>query len=313
MKHKFALIFLILIFNVSALDAQVNPKIVTTTGMLSDLVKNIAGETAEVTSLMGTGVDPHLYKPSRSDITIMTTSDVVIYNGLHLEGRMLDAIERLQTAGRKVIGVGDLLPREDLISPDGSGNSHDPHIWMDPVLWQKCGEILVNKLSEIYPQNKVIFRSNYDNYRKSLDELDLYIKETVGSIPQSRRILITAHDAFSYFGKRYGLKVLGIQGVSTESESGLKEIEELVSKILKDQIPSIFYETTVSEKSIAALMEGVNRSGGSVRIAGSLFSDAMGDANSYRGTYIGMIDHNVTEIGLGLGVGTLKTGMKGSL
>jgi manganese/zinc/iron transport system substrate-binding protein len=238
---------------------------------------------------------------------------VVFYNGLHLEGRMLDAIERLKVAGKRVIGIGGLLPKEDLISPDRSGLSYDPHIWMDPVLWKKSAEIVKVKLSEIYPEMSLVYKKNLDLYIIELDHLDSYIKTTISSIPTNSRILITAHDAFSYFGKRYGLRVLGIQGISTESESGLKEIEELVSTIIKEKIPAIFYETTVSEKSISALMEGVNKSGGSVRIAGSLFSDAMGEVKTYRGTYIGMIDHNVTEIGVALGVGVNKTGLKGAL
>jgi manganese/zinc/iron transport system substrate-binding protein len=313
MKNKLVFILVLLLSSVSYAEERTKIKIVATTGMIADLVQNIVGEGAEVKSLMGTGVDPHLYKPSRTDISLLTSADVVFYNGLHLEGRMLDAIERLKVAGKRVIGIGDLLPKEDLISPDGSGLSYDPHIWMDPVLWKKSAEIVKVKLSEIYPDMSLVYKKNLDLYILELDKLDSYIETTISSIPTNSRILITAHDAFSYFGKRYGLRVLGIQGISTESESGLKEIEELVSTIIKEKIPAIFYETTVSEKSISALMEGVNKSGGSVRIAGSVFSDAMGEAKSYRGTYIGMLDHNVTEIGLALGVGTNRAGMKGAL
>ncbi len=294
--------------------AQNKPKIVATTGMLADLVSNIVGDKAEVSSLMGSGVDPHLFKPSRTDIAQLTKADVVFFNGLHLEGRMLDAIERLKASGRNVIGVGDLLSQADLLSPPPTLNSaHDPHIWMDPVLWSKCADISEEKLEALYPQFKEDFKNNLKMYKLELERLNKYAISTISSIPENHRVLVTAHDAFSYLGKRYGLRVLGIQGISTESESGLREIEKLVSIILAEKIPAIFYETTVSQKSISALMEGVNKSGGNVRIGGSLFSDAMGEPNTYTGTYIGMIDHNVTEIGVALGNNINKLGMNGKL
>ncbi len=314
MVLKYSIIFSV-IFLQSSLDAlgDSRPKIVATTGMLADVISNIVGIEAEVEALMGTGVDPHLFKPSRTDIARLASADLVVFNGLHLEGRMLDAIERLKSSGRNVIGVGDLLEEEKLLNPLDSAGSKDPHIWMDPVIWSQCAELIANKLIASYPTKKEAFTVNLREYKQELERLNQYVISTIARIPDNHRVLITAHDAFGYFGKRYGMRVLGIQGISTESESGLREIESLVTIILKEKIPAIFYESTVSEKSITALMEGVNRSGGDVRIGGSLFSDAMGDPNTYKGTYIGMIDYNVTEIGVALGRGVLRTGMNGKL
>lgn len=307
-------VMLLLLFSTSlcAEDAK-HPKVVSTVGMIADLVENIGGDLVDKNSLMGSGVDPHLYKPTRSDIATLLQADIVFYNGLLLEGKMTDALIRVASAGKKVYAVTELLAEEFLLEPKEFLGHFDPHVWMDPQAWRKAGEVVRDKLTDYDPKNSAIYRQNAQNYLAQLDQLDSYAKKTLSAVPEQARILITAHDAFNYFGRRYGFEVIGLQGISTESEAGVQDIERIVKLIVARKIPAIFFETTVSERNMRALVDGCAAKGFQVKIGGSLFSDAMGKPGTYEGTYIGMIDHNVTTISLGLGASAPQGGMLGKL
>ena len=288
-------------------------KVVVTTGMIGDVVRNVAGDRAKVTQLMGAGVDPHLYKATRSDVAAMLNADITFYNGLLLEGKMTDAFVRVATSGKPVFAVTELIDESYLLEPDGSEGHYDPHVWMDPRAWVKAVEIVRDKLSERDPSAAVVYRDNAKRYVDELARLDAYAEQVLTSIPTERRVLVTAHDAFNYFGKRYAFEVLGIQGISTESEAGLKKIEELVDTIVERRLPAVFVESTIPDRSVRALVAGANARGHEVKIGGELFSDAMGAPGTYEGTYVGMIDHNVTAIAKALGGKTPERGLNGRL
>lgn len=288
-------------------------RVVATTGMIADLVRAIAGDRAQVTQLMGAGVDPHLYKATRSDMAAMLDADVIFYNGLLLEGKMSDAFVRVASSGKPVAAVTELIGEESLISPQGADGHHDPHVWMDPSAWALAAAVVRDRLAERDPANAALYRQNGARVLAEIERLDSYAKTVLAGIPPERRILVTAHDAFSYFGKRYGFQVLGIQGLSTESEAGLKQIEELVDLIVERRIPAVFVESTVPDRSVKALVAGAAARGHAVTIGGELFSDAMGPPGTYEGTYVGMIDHNVTLIARALGATTPQGGMDGRL
>lgn len=293
--------------------AQEKLKVVSTIGMITDMVENIAGGRMDVAGLMSAGVDPHLYKPTRSDIAALSRADIVFYNGLLLEGKMTDALMRVASAGRKVYAVTELLDPSYLLEPKEFQGHYDPHVWMDPLAWRKAVEVIRNKLSEIDPKGAAHYTAAGDNYLKELDELDAYCLRVLGSVPENSRVLVTAHDAFNYFGRRYGFEVLGIQGLSTESEAGVSDIERLVNLLVERKIKAVFVESTVSQRSIRALIEGAQARGHEVSIGGELFSDAMGKPGTYEGTYIGMIDHNVTTIARALGGEAPEKGLNNKL
>ena len=305
------ILFLSLFVNVVIFDsycfAEKKYQIVTTTGMITDVARNVAGERAHVTGLIGSGVDPHLYKPTRSDIAELTKADIVFYNGLLLEGKMTDALIRVATAGKKVYAVTELIDADELLEPEDFEGLYDPHVWMDPSLWAKTVSVIKEKLTELDPEGKEVYSLNTREYLKKLKALDTYAEKTLASVPDKSRILVTAHDAFNYFGRRYKFEVLGIQGLSTESEAGVKDIEHMVDVIVKQEIPAVFVESTVSSRYVEALIEGAKARGHSVVIGGELFSDAMGNPGTYEGTYIGMIDHNISQIASALG-GTVEKG-----
>ena len=287
--------------------------VVATTGMIADVVRNVAGEHAEVTQLMGEGVDPHLYKATRSDITAMLRADVVFYNGLLLEGKLTDALVRVATSGRPVYAVTELVEESYLLEPPEFQGLYDPHLWMDPSAWARAVEVVRDKLAQQDPAHAETYRANADVYLAKLEQLDAYAEEVLASVPPERRVLVTAHDAFNYLGRRYGFEVQGIQGISTESEAGLKRVEELVDLLVERSIPAVFVETTIPERSVRALTAGAADRGHQVEIGGALFSDAMGAPGTYQGTYIGMIDHNVTTIARALGGEPPAKGLNGRL
>jgi manganese/zinc/iron transport system substrate-binding protein len=289
------------------------PRVVATTGMIADVVREVAGEHAEVTSLMGEGVDPHLYKPTRSDMATLMQADVVFYNGLLLEGKMTDSLVRLATSGKKVYAVTELLDESDLLAPEQMEGHHDPHVWMDVAAWTRTVEVIRDKLSEAAPAHKAAFAANAAAYTAKLDALDAYAKKVLATVPERSRVLVTAHDAFNYFGRRYGYEVVGIQGISTESEAGVRDVERLVDLIVGRGVRAVFIESTVSDRNIKALIAGARARGHTVAIGGSLFSDAMGKPGTYEGTYIGMIDHNITAVARSLGGEAPERGMNGSL
>jgi manganese/zinc/iron transport system substrate-binding protein len=287
--------------------------IVATTGMIADVVRNVAGEHAKVTQLMGQGVDPHLYKATRSAVTAMLRADMVFYNGLLLEGKLTDALVRVATSGRPVNAVTELVEESYLLEPPEFRGLYDPHLWMDPSAWARAVEAVRDQLIEHDPAHAETYRANAEAYLAELERLDAYAERVLASVPPERRVLVTAHDAFNYLGRRYGFEVQGIQGLSTESEAGLKRIEELVELLVERSIPAVFFETTIPERSVRALIAGAAARGHRVEIGGALFSDAMGAPGTYEGTYIGMIDHNVTTIARALGGTPPENGLHGRL
>jgi len=288
-------------------------QVVTTTGMIADVVRRVGGERVEVRQLLGQGVDPHLYKATRSDIAAMLNADATFYNGLLLEGKMTDAFVRVATSGKPVFAVTELIEESHLIEPPGSQGHFDPHVWMDPQAWAKAVEVVRDKLAARDPEGAAGYTANADLLLDEFRRLDAYAEKAVASVPAGRRVLVTAHDAFGYFGKRYGFEVLGIQGLSTESEAGLKQIEQLVEMLAARRIPAVFVESTIPDRSVRALVAGAAARGHTVVIGGELYSDAMGAPGTYEGTYVGMIDHNVTLIARALGGDVPADGFNGRL
>jgi len=286
---------------------------VATTGMIADIVRQVAGERANVSALMGAGVDPHLYRATRDDISTLLAADIVFYNGLNLEGKMSDVFVKIARGGKPVHAVTELLEPEFLLSPAEFQGHDDPHVWMDPNGWMKATEAVIAKLSAFDPAGSATYQANGEAYLADLKRLDEYARQRLATIPPERRVLVTAHDAFNYFARAYGIEVKGIQGISTDSEAGLQQIEAIVGMLVQRRIPAVFTESSVSEKNIRALVEGARAQGHEVRIGGELFSDAMGAAGAYEGTYLGMLDHNITTIVRALGGEAPLRGMSGRL
>jgi manganese/zinc/iron transport system substrate-binding protein len=289
-------------------------RIVTTCGMVTDIVKIVVGsERYEVVGLMDEGVDPHLYKPTSNDVRQLLKADVVVYSGLMLEGRMSERFEQIGKTGKPVFAVTDGIDRQYLREPPGFEGHFDPHVWMDVSAWMRGVEFVAASMGEIDPPNADMYLANATDYCQQLEELDAYAKESIASIPAEQRLLITAHDAFGYFARAYEIEVRSVQGLSTESEAAVQDINNLVDLIVDRKVAAIFIESSVSKKNIEAIIEGANARGWSVRIGGELFSDAMGKPGSYQGTYIGMIDHNVTIITRALGGTAPEGGMQARL
>ncbi|MEX2232972.1 MAG: zinc ABC transporter substrate-binding protein [Cyclobacteriaceae bacterium] len=275
-------------------------KIVTTTGMIQNAVENIVGDHAEVIALMGPGVDPHLYKATHGDLERLTEADIIFYNGLHLEGKMGEVFEKLGRI-KPVIAVADEIPEDLLRKVPGFQGAHDPHIWFDVELWQHAVKSVATYLQEYDSAHRREYRERSAKYLLQLDSLDKAVQKSIHEIPAAQRVLITAHDAFGYFGDAYGMEVRGLQGISTLSEFGLRDVTDLVDFIISRKVKAIFVETSVSQKSIEAVVEGCRERKWNVRIGGRLYSDAMGPAGTKEGTYIGMVSANVKTI-----VGALK-------
>ncbi|MGX9356113.1 metal ABC transporter solute-binding protein, Zn/Mn family [Roseobacteraceae bacterium S113] len=297
----------------SAAFAAGKVKIVATTGMIADAARQIGGELVEVTALMGPGVDPHSYRQTRSDIVAMTRADLVLWHGLYLEAQLEDFL--MDMAARKpVFAVGEAVPQDALISHEDYDGRFDPHVWMVPQLWSYVADGVRAAMSEIAPDHADAFDTRAAAYQSELTRLSDYAETTLASVPDASRVLITAHDAFGYLGRGFGYDVMGIQGISTESEAGLDRIRTLVDMLVARDIRAVFVETSVSDRNIRALIEGAAAQGHEVGIGGELFSDAMGPDGSYEGTYIGMIDHNVTTIARALGAdGVPAAGLNGAL
>ena len=287
--------------------------ITTTVGMVTDIVRQVAADKAQVQGIIGEGVDPHLYRTTRNDVAALMSADVVFYNGLLLEGKMADALVSIATKVRHVYQVTRLIDEQYLLEPAEFAGHFDPHVWMDVVAWMRAVEAVTGKLAEFDPANAAFYRKNATAYLLELEKLDRYARDRIATIPEPRRVLITAHDAFNYFGRAYQIEVLGIQGLSTESEAGLEQINRLVDLIVERNIMAVFVETSVSPKNIKALIEGAASRGQTIKIGGALFSDAMGQPGTYEGTYLGMIDHNVTTIARALGGKAPAGGMQGKL
>jgi manganese/zinc/iron transport system substrate-binding protein len=290
--------------------AQAAPLVLSTIAMIGEPARRLAGNAARVETLLGEGVDPHLYRPTRADIARLLRADLVLYNGLGLEGRLRDAIGRVAASGRPVLAVGEAVPRESLLFEEGTP---DPHVWMDPALWGVAMDAVAARLSALCPADAPAIQGNLSAFRAELVALDAWARAAIATIPAERRVLVTAHDAFAYFGRRYGLEVQGIEGISTDSEAGVQRIRELVELLVSRRIPAVFAETSVSDRNLRALIEGAASRGHRVALGGSLFSDAMGAPGTYQGTYVGMMDHNVTTIVRALGGQASPRGFQGRL
>lgn len=293
--------------------AQSEPlTVVATTGMIADAVRQIGGDRVTVKALMGPGVDPHAYRQTRSDIAAMTRADLVLWHGLYLEAQMEAFFQQL-AANRTVVAVAESLPDTLLISHDTYTDKVDPHVWMDPEIWSQVVLTVRDALIDARPENQALFEANAAEHLKAVGDLSAYATEILSSVPAEGRVLLTAHDAFNYFGSTYGFDVIGIQGISTESEAGLNRISELVDVLVDRKIGAVFVESSVSDRNIRALIEGAAAKGHKVVVGGELFSDAMGPDGTYEGSYVGMIDHNTTTITRALGGEAPEQGMNGRL
>ena len=270
-------------------------KIVTTTGMIADAVFNIVRDSAEVIALMGPGVDPHLYKATQGDLQKLSNADLVLYNGLHLEGKMGEVLSKLGRT-RSVVAIAEGVERSHLRKVPAFDNNYDPHIWFDVQIWMGAVEYIRDQLKTAMPESADFLEENASQYLQQLSKLDAQVREKIQEIPEGSRVLITAHDAFGYFGEAYGLEVKGLQGISTLSEFGLKDVADLVNFIVDNRIKAVFVETSVSERAIQAVVEGCREKGHAVQIGGDLYSDAMGAAGTFEGTYLGMVTSNVNTI-----------------
>lgn len=287
--------------------------VVATVAMVGDMVRDVSGGALRVDTLVGEGVDPHLFRPTRADIARLLGADAVFGNGHRLEGRMGDVLDRVRAAGKPVVLVAESLPRERLRANPDYPDAADPHVWMDPTLWAEAAGSVEAPLGRLLPDVRERLNDNLGRFRDRLARLDAYAREAIGSIPRNARVLVTAHDAFSYFGARYGLEIESIQGLSTEAEANLSAIEALVRKITERRVPAVFAESSVPDRAVRALIEGAGARGQRVVLGGNLFSDAMGRAGTYEGTYEGMMDHNITTIARALGGQVPARGLNGRL
>ncbi len=261
--------------------------------MVADVVKAVGGPRVEVTTLMGPGVDPHLYKASTGDILQLDRAQLVFYSGIHLEGKLTQVLEKL-AARKPTVAVASAIPTDRLLHAEEG--AHDPHVWFDAALWSKTAPLVAQTLAEYDPAHAADYEARAKQYVERLEQLDAWCKEHVATIPPERRVLVTAHDAFGYFGHAYDLEVRSVQGLSTESEAGVRRINELVDFIVSRGVKAVFIETTLNERNVLALVEGCAARGQQVKIGGELFSDAMGAAGTPEGTYEGMVRHNVHTI-----------------
>ena len=269
--------------------------VTTTTNVITDLVENIGGDHVQVTGLMGPGVDPHLYRPSASDVKKLQEADIVFYNGLDLEGKMGDVFVKIGREGTAVWAVSENITHESLLSLDTAGH-FDPHIWWNAELWMEAAKVVSNGLSEYDPENSQTYEANLEEFLTQLQNLNEDSLKKMNSIPKEQRVLVTAHDAFQYFGHAYGLEEMAIQGWSTDSEAGIREIQNLAEEITERKIKAVFVETSISPATIEALKAAVQDKGHDVVIGGELFSDAIGEKGTKEGTYIGAFTHNVDTI-----------------
>jgi manganese/zinc/iron transport system substrate-binding protein len=287
-------------------------KVVATTGMIADAVNVLLGKDVELHALMGPGVDPHAFRQTRSDILAMSRADLVLYHGLYLEAQMESFLNDLSRR-RRVVPVAEVMAVDDLLSHADYEGRYDPHLWMAPRLWRQVVAGFAGTLAQADPSRAADIAARADAYLTQIDRLDTYARDVLTTVPEPARVLVTAHDAFGYFGADFDFEVMGIQGISTESEAGLNRIRQLVDTLVTRKIGAVFVETSVSDRNMRALIEGAAAKGHRVTIGGALFSDAMGAKGSYEGSYIGMIDHNVTTIARALGGQAPERGLNGKL
>jgi manganese/zinc/iron transport system substrate-binding protein len=296
---KLVLLTLLSIFSVSCKEAK--PKdskfqIVTTTSMITDLVQNIGGDKVTVQGLMGAGVDPHLYKASEGDVSKFSNADMIIYNGLHLEGKLVDVFENMQRQKINTIAISDALDKNDLISSTYFASNYDPHIWFNVTNWELITVYVAEQLSIAMPEHATVFKTNAANYLQKLKTLKEELNAEIATLPENQRRLVTAHDAFSYFGKEFKFDVVGLQGLSTATEAGVQDVQKTAAYIIDHKIKAMFIESSVPRRTVEALQAAVNSKNHDVVIGGTLFSDALGNPGTSEGTYIGMFKYNVHTI-----------------
>lgn len=276
-------------------DENETIQVTTTIAQIADIVENIGGDKVKVESLMGPGIDPHLYKASQGDLSKLNDADIIFYNGLRLEGRMGDILNKMAEE-KPTIPVAESVPSDLLLKAEGETDKMDPHIWFDISLWLYAVEEVKNTLVEEDEENAAYYEKNAEAYINELKELDAYAKEQITTIPPESRVLVTAHDAFQYFGEAYDMEVTGLQGLSTDAEFGLNDVRSIVDLLVERDIKAVFVESSISEDSINAVVQGAESRGHTVKIGGELYSDAMGAAGTETGTYLGMFRHNIETI-----------------
>jgi len=276
-------------------DLEGRLNVVTTTGMITYLAERVGGERVRVTGLMGPGIDPHMYRASSGDVRRLGSADLIFYNGLHLEAAMGDVLREMDGRTRTQ-AVTDGIPRDRLLTPQEFEGAYDPHVWSDVGLWMMALEKVTETLEDFDPEGAEVYRSNAAVLMEELEALDSWVREQVARLPEERRVLVTAHDAFHYFGAAYGFEVEGLQGLSTVTEAGTGDVQRVARLVVQREIPAIFIETSIPRRNIEAVQAAVRSRGGEVEIGGTLFSDAMGDPTTEEGTYPGMIRHNVRTI-----------------
>lgn len=270
-------------------------KVVTTTSMLTDLVQNIGRDLIETQGLMGAGVDPHLYKASEGDVSKLAGADIIFYNGLHLEGKLVEVFEKMGNS-KKTVALGEFLPTEELIGSEYFASNYDPHVWFNIGYFKQFAQTVTAQLSEADPKHAADFKANEKEFLAKLEALEVSVKEKIATLPEEKRILVTAHDAFNYFGKAYGFNVVGLQGLSTATEAGVQDVQRLSQFIIDNKVKAIFVESSVPRRTIEALQAAVLSKNHEVVIGGSLYSDALGNAGTVEGTYVGMFTYNVNTI-----------------
>jgi len=282
-------------------DADGRVRVVATTSILADLAENVGGDAVRVEGLMGPGVDPHLYKASEGDVTAMASADLIVYNGLDLEGKMTSVFAEMKRRGQPTTALAaEAFPDSVLLSsPDYAGN-FDPHVWMDAELWIRAAGHLADQLGQIDTARADAYRERAATYADSLRRLDEDLHGMVQRVPENKRVLITSHDAFRYFGRAYGFDVRGLQGISTATEAGTADVQNLASFVAERRIPAIFVESSVPRRGIEAVREAVRAKGFDVAIGGTLYGDALGSPGTPAGTYTGMLRSNMTTVTTGL-------------
>jgi manganese/zinc/iron transport system substrate-binding protein len=294
--------YIVLVFLISIISCQQKTRkngklqVVTTTTMITDLVKNIGGDKIDIQGLMGAGVDPHLYKASAGDVSKLFNADVIVYNGLHLEGKLEDVFEKMRQQNKETIAASDAIDTTTLIGSEYFASNYDPHIWFDITNWESITKYITAKFCELDFKNATTYKENAANYLKTLVSLKIAITAEVNSLPIEKRILVTAHDAFNYFGKQFQFNVVGLQGLSTATEAGVKDVQRLASFIEEKNVKAIFVESSVPKRTVEALQEAVRAKGKEVVIGGTLYSDALGSKGTAEATYVGMYKHNVNII-----------------
>jgi manganese/zinc/iron transport system substrate-binding protein len=303
MKQRFAVVLVLLSALLAACSSEEDVhlsqrpvRVVATTGMIADAAANVGGERAQVTGLMGPGVDPHLYNASEGDVTRLRNADLIFYNGLHLEAQMANVLERMDGSGVTTVPVAGSIDPSLLLAPPEFAGAYDPHVWFDVSLWMQVVEKIRDSYMELDPEHAAVYEANAAAYLEELVTLHDYVAAQAALLPDERRVLVTAHDAFNYFGRAYGFEVRGLQGISTEAEASTADVQQLATFIAEGRIPAIFVESSVPQRNVEAVQAAVRALGYDAAIGGQLFSDAMGNAGTPEGTYIGMVRHNIDTI-----------------